>query len=45
MGCGGSKEDTSAKDRSDAIESQLKKDRMALRNEVKMCVDHLYMLE
>lgn len=38
MGCGGSKEDSSARERSDAIEAQLKKDRMALRNEVKMCV-------
>jgi len=36
MGCGGSKEDTSAKERSDAIEAQLKKDRMNMRNEIKM---------
>jgi guanine nucleotide-binding protein subunit alpha len=38
MGCGGSKEDTSARDRSDAIEAQLKKDRLAMRSEIKMCV-------
>lgn len=36
MGCGASKEDTSAKDRSDAIEAQLKKDRLAMRSEIKM---------
>jgi len=36
MGCGGSKEDTSARDRSDAIEAQLKKDRLAMRSEIKM---------
>ena len=38
MGCGASKEDNSARERSDAIEAQLKKDRLALRNEVKMYV-------
>ncbi|KAK4054654.1 guanine nucleotide-binding protein subunit alpha [Microbotryomycetes sp. JL221] len=36
MGCGGSKEDTTAKDRNEAIETQLKKDRMMMRNEIKM---------
>lgn len=36
MGCGGSKEDSSARERNDAIEAQLKKDRMNMRNEVKM---------
>lgn len=38
MGCGGSKEDSSARERNDAIEAQLKKDRMQMRNEVKMWV-------
>ena len=38
MGCGASKADTSAKDRSDAIEAQLKKDRLSMRNEIKMWV-------
>lgn len=38
MGCGGSKEDTSARERNEAIEAQLKKDRLSMRNEVKMCV-------
>lgn len=38
MGCGGSKEDTSGRERNDAIEAQLKKDKMNLRNEIKMCV-------
>ena len=36
MGCGGSKEDSSARERNDAIEAQLKKDRMNMRNEGKM---------
>lgn len=36
MGCGGSKEDTSGRERNDAIEAQLKKDKMNLRNEIKM---------
>ena len=45
MGCGGSKEDTSARDRSDAIEAQLKKDRLAMRSEIKMCVSTVYAVE
>lgn len=37
MGCGGSKqEDVESKTRNDAIENQLKKDRMNMRNEIKM---------
>lgn len=36
MGCGGSKEDTAAKQRNELIESQLKKDKMSMRNEIKM---------
>lgn len=36
MGCGASKEDSDAKQRNEAIENQLKKDKMALRNEIKM---------
>lgn len=37
MGCGGSKvEDYGAKEQNDLIEAQLKKDRMMLRNEIKM---------
>ncbi|GAA6008796.1 hypothetical protein JCM10207_001727 [Rhodosporidiobolus poonsookiae] len=37
MGCGGSKpEDSEGKARSDEIENQLRKDRMAMRNEIKM---------
>lgn len=40
MGCGGSKEaevDGAARARSDAIEAQLKKDKLAMRSEIKMC--------
>lgn len=36
MGCGGSKEDTAGKARNDEIENQLKRDKMAQRNEIKM---------
>ncbi|KAH9814822.1 guanine nucleotide-binding protein subunit alpha [Melampsora americana] len=36
MGCGGSKEDAEAKQRNDEIEGQLKRDKMLLRNEIKM---------
>ncbi|KAM0748484.1 guanine nucleotide binding protein, alpha subunit [Meredithblackwellia eburnea MCA 4105] len=36
MGCGGSKEDSAAKQRNEAIETQLKRDRMMMRNEIKM---------
>lgn len=31
MGCGGSKEDSAAKQRNDAIENQLKRDKMLMR--------------
>lgn len=36
MGCGASKEDTAGKVRNDEIENQLKRDKMAQRNEIKM---------
>jgi len=36
MGCGASKEDTVGKARNDEIENQLKRDKMAQRNEIKM---------
>jgi guanine nucleotide-binding protein subunit alpha len=36
MGCGASKEDTAGKARNDEIENQLKRDKMAQRNEIKM---------
>lgn len=36
MGCGGSKEDVDAKQRNEVIDNQLKKDRMMMRNEIKM---------
>jgi len=36
MGCGGSKPDTGAKEQNDRIEAQLKKDKLMLRNEIKM---------
>ena len=36
MGCGASKEDTAGKARNDEIETQLKRDKMAQRNEIKM---------
>ena len=36
MGCGASKEDTAGKVRNDEIETQLKRDKMAQRNEIKM---------
>lgn len=36
MGCGGSKEDTAGKQRNDEIENQLKRDKLAQRNEIKM---------
>lgn len=44
MGCGGSKEDTSGRERNDAIEAQLKRDKMNLRNEIKMCVSRVFSL-
>jgi guanine nucleotide-binding protein G(i) subunit alpha len=36
MGCGMSTEDKAGKQRNEEIENQLKKDRMQLRNEIKM---------
>jgi guanine nucleotide-binding protein G(i) subunit alpha len=36
MGCGASKEDNAGKARNDEIENQLKRDKMAQRNEIKM---------
>ncbi len=36
MGCGASKEDNAGKVRNDEIENQLKRDKMAQRNEIKM---------
>jgi len=36
MGCGASKEDSAGKARNDEIENQLKRDKMAQRNEIKM---------
>ncbi|KAH8919550.1 guanine nucleotide binding protein, alpha subunit [Atractiella rhizophila] len=36
MGCGGSKEDSAASETNAAIEAQLKKDKMNMRNEIKM---------
>ena len=36
MGCGASKEDNTGKARNDEIENQLKRDKMAQRNEIKM---------
>ena len=36
MGCGASKEDDAGKARNDEIENQLKRDKMAQRNEIKM---------
>lgn len=36
MGCGASKEDTAGKARNDEIDNQLKRDKMAQRNEIKM---------
>jgi len=36
MGCGASKEDTAWKARNDEIDNQLKRDKMAQRNEIKM---------
>ncbi|KAJ2022242.1 guanine nucleotide-binding protein subunit alpha, partial [Coemansia sp. S610] len=36
MGCGASKEDLDEKRANDEIENQLRKDRMNMRNEVKM---------
>ena len=36
MGCGMSTEDKVGKQRNEEIENQLKKDRMQLRNEIKM---------
>lgn len=36
MGCGPSKEDNAGKARNDEIENQLKRDKMAQRNEIKM---------
>lgn len=36
MGCGASKEDNAGKARNDEIENQLKRDKLAQRNEIKM---------
>jgi len=36
MGCGASKEDSGAREQNERIEAQLKKDKMMLRNEIKM---------
>ena len=36
MGCGASKEDTTGKSRNDEIDHQLRRDKAALRNEVKL---------
>ena len=36
MGCGASKEDNTGKARNDEIENQLRRDKMAQRNEIKM---------
>lgn len=36
MGCGASKEDNAGKARNDEIENQLKRDKMAQRNEIKV---------
>jgi len=36
MGCGASKEDSAGKARNDEIENQLRRDKLAQRNEIKM---------
>jgi guanine nucleotide-binding protein G(i) subunit alpha len=36
MGCGASKEDTAGNARNDAIEYQLRRDKIALRHEIKV---------